>query len=94
MGQQPSQVYFPRGFEGDHVSELGRTRDEDVLAIRWVFETLGAETVRADGQQQIIVLDHAGPEVWGDIEGVTLVAEWRGNDTLVPTAWIGGAAPQ
>lgn len=91
---QPSQVYFPRGFEGDHVSELGRSRDEDILAIRWVFEALGAEAVRANGQLQIIILDHAGPEVWGEIDGVTLVEEWRGNDKLVPAAWIDAANPQ
>jgi hypothetical protein len=91
---QPSQVYFPRGFQGEHVSERGRTRDEDILAIRWVFEALGAEVVRAEGQLQIIVLDHAGPEVWGEIEGVTLIEEWRGTDKLVPTEWIEGTAPQ
>ncbi len=85
---QPSQVYFPRGFEGDHVSELGRTRDQDILAIRSVFEALGAEVVRAAGQLQIIILDHAGSDVWGEIEGVTLTAEWRGDEKLVPLHWL------
>lgn len=89
---QPSQVYFPRGFEGAHVSELGRTRDEDVRAIRWVFEALGSEVVQAHGRLRIIVLDHAGPEVWGEIEGVTLVEEWRGDEKLVPVVWTGEAA--
>jgi len=89
---QPSQVYFPRGFGGAHVSELGRTRDEDVRAIRWVFEALGSEVVQADGRLQIIVLDHAGPEVWGEIEGVTLVEEWRDDEKLVPVGWTGEAA--
>lgn len=89
---QPSQVYFPRGFGGAHVSELGRTRDEDVRAIRWVFEALGSEVVQANGRLQIIVLDHAGPEVWGEIEGVTLVEEWRDDEKLVPVGWTGETA--
>lgn len=85
---QPSQVYFPRGFESEHVSEIGRTRDQDILAIRSVFEAIGAEVVRANGQLQVIILDHVGPDVWGEIEGVTLVAEWRGDEKLVPLTWI------
>ncbi len=85
---QPSQVYFPRGFETEHVSERGRTRDQDILAIRAVFEALGTEVVRAAGRMQIIVLDHAGPDVWGDIPGVALIQEWRGNDKLVPLDWL------
>lgn len=66
---QPSQVYFPRGFEGEHVSEIGRTRDQDILAIRSVFEAIGAEVVRANGQLQVIILDHAGPDVGGRNRG-------------------------
>lgn len=87
---QPSQVYFPRGFDGEHASELGRTRDQDILAIRSVFEALGAEVMRAKGRLQVIILDHAGPDVWGEIPGVTLVQEWRGDNKLVPLAWLGG----
>lgn len=85
---QPSQVYFPRGFETEHVSETGRTRDQDILAIRSVFEALGAEIERAKGRLQIIILDHAGPDVWGEIKGVTLAAEWRGDQMLVPLSWL------
>ena len=87
---QPSQVYFPRGFGVEHISDRGRTRDQDILAIRWVFEALGAEIMRANGQLQVIVLDHAGPDVWGEIEGVTLIEEWRGDNKLVPLHWIDG----
>lgn len=87
---QPSQVYFPRGFDGEHVSEFGRTRDQDVLAIRLVFEALGAEIMRAKGRLQVIVLDHAGPDVWGEIPGVTLIEEWRGDNKLVPPGWLDG----
>ncbi|WP_245291687.1 DUF3732 domain-containing protein [Methylosinus sp. R-45379] len=87
---QPSQVYFPRGFDVvDAVSPLGRSRDEDIAAVRKVFEAMGKEIARAKGQLQAIVLDHAGADVWGEIEGVTLVHQWRGNDKLVPAEWLG-----
>lgn len=86
---QPSQVYFPRGFDvGLHQSETGRTRDEDIAAVRSVFEVLGREVIRAKGRLQVIVLDHAGADVWGDINGVTLTHQWRGDDKLVPAHWI------
>lgn len=86
---QPSQVYFPRGFDVvDPASPLGRSRDEDIAAVRKVFEAMGKEIVRAKGQLQAIVLDHAGADVWGEIEGVTLVHQWRGSDKLVPAAWL------
>jgi hypothetical protein len=87
---QPSQVYFPRGFDVvDPVSPLGRTRDEDIAAVRKVFAAMGREIVRAKGQLQAIVLDHAGADVWGELEGVTLVHEWRGIQKLVPPEWLG-----
>lgn len=90
---QPSQVYFPRGFDVvDPVSPLGRSRDEDVTAVRKVFEAMGREVVRARGQLQVIVLDHAGADVWGEIEGVGLAHQWRGSDKLVPAAWLGDGA--
>ena len=85
---QPSQVYFPSGFEAEHVSDRGRSRDEDITAIRAVFEALGAEVTRAAGRLQIIVLDHAGPDVWGEILGVTRIQDWRGDDRLVPLDWL------
>lgn len=92
---QPSQVYFPRGFDVvDPVSPLGRSRDEDIAAVRKVFEAMGQEIVRAKGRLQAIVLDHAGADVWGEIEGVTLVHQWRGTDKLVPAAWLAGGASE
>jgi hypothetical protein len=89
---QPSQVYFPRGFETDaERAPTGRTRDEDIAAVRSVFQVMGREVLRAKGRLQVIVLDHAGSDVWGEIEGVTLAYEWRGEDKLVPDEWINQA---
>jgi hypothetical protein len=89
---QPSQVYFPRGFNVEGVRS-GRTRDEDIAAVRAVFVTIGREVVRAKGQLQAIILDHAGTDVWGDIDGVTLVEEWRDDHKLVPLEWLSGSSP-
>jgi len=85
---QPSQVYFPRGFEIDSSPPGGRTRDEDIAAVRSVFETIGSEVLRAEGRLQAIILDHAGTDVWGEIAGVTLAEEWRGEVKLVPPEWL------
>lgn len=86
---QPSQVYFPRGFDAPYAFRDGRTRDEDIAAVRAVFTTISRQILEAKGQLQAIVLDHAGRDVWGEIEGVQLCEEWRGEDKLVPSDWIG-----
>jgi hypothetical protein len=42
-----------------------------------------------EGRLQIIVLDHADRNAWGDVEGVVGVTNWRDDeDFLIPTAWI------
>ena len=85
---QPSQVYFPRGFAGVSESEKGRTRDQDIEAIRSAFVAVGQEVVRAKGRLQVIILDHAGPDVWGEIEGVALAEDWHDDKKLVPNSWL------
>lgn len=88
---QPSQVYFPvksaaRKSNGDEDSlEIEPVLDdEDRDAVRKVFSVLARGVNRAKGRLQIIVLDHAGSEVWDDIEGVSLAEEWRDGEKLVP----------
>jgi len=89
---QPSQVYFPRRLAAEQPRDEASDpdwRDEDVIAVRKVFKAAAAEVLKHPGRLQIIVLDHADRDVWGDIEGVELVEEWRGTDhKLVPEAWI------
>lgn len=84
---QPSQVYFPtmtKQQSGERDWKL--TDQEDVQAVRRIFEALGKQTVEAKGALQMIVLDHADHEVWGNLPGVTRVEEWRGKK-LVPLDW-------
>jgi len=85
---QPSQVYFPRTLakeaeEGDDPA----LRDEDVAAVRKVFDTLAAATASSQGLQ-ILVLDHASDDIWQGMP-VHEVEEWRNGKALVPAEWLG-----
>lgn len=84
---QPSQVYFPRRAAGDVSDDPIKWRDQDVDAVRRVFKLLGEQTEAAKGRLQIIVLDHADNDVWGDLPGVVLTEEWR-EKALVPAEWV------
>jgi hypothetical protein len=84
---QPSQVYFPRTLAKDtKEGEDPSIDDEDVAAVRKVFVTL-AEAIRESIGLQILVLDHASKEVWGDVD-VHIVEEWRDGKALVPKEWL------
>lgn len=86
---QPSQVYFPRKLAGVDSGDIdAQLKDEDVAAVRKVFEVLGDATIAAAGALQVLILDHAGDEVWGGVDGVHLVEEWRLGSALVPRAWL------
>lgn len=84
---QPSQVYFPQSPRDDDVSESD-WRDEDIVAVRKVFSAVSLETQKARGNLQVILLDHADDKVWGDIENVILIEEWRDGTKLVPVEWL------
>jgi hypothetical protein len=89
---QPSQVYFPRRAAGDESPESVVWRDQDVVAVRKVFRLLGEQVRAAKGRLQIIVLDHADEEVWGELEGVILTEAWF-DRALVPEEWLDGSDP-
>lgn len=90
---QPSQVYFPkrvlvRSEDEQTDEEEPRLRDEDVDAVRMAFDVMGKVTQNAKGKLQLIVLDHASRDVWGDVEGVVGLPEWRNGVKLVPMEWL------
>ncbi|MGO9445177.1 MAG: DUF3732 domain-containing protein [Thiobacillaceae bacterium] len=87
---QPSQVYFPKKLvvrQGEDVEEP-RLQDEDIVAVHKAFEVMGDVVAAAKGRLQVIVLDHAPREVWGDVPNVVAFEEWRDGVKLVPTEWI------
>lgn len=88
---QPSQVYFPKNVvqrpREEDEKEL-QLRDEDIDAVHKAFEVLGDVVLKAAGKFQVIVLDHASRNLWGDISGVVGLKEWRDGIKLVPMKWL------
>jgi len=87
---QPSQVYFPRRLVErplEAPAEDSSYRDEDVEAVRKAFETLASVVRSTQGNLQIVVLDHATSTVWGGIQALNAVADWREGRKLVPDDW-------
>ncbi|UWG97515.1 DUF3732 domain-containing protein [Dehalobacter sp. DCM] len=88
---QPSQVYFPQKIAAkEDDKELDPTLDdEDRLAVEKIFKTMASAMAMANKPVQIIVLEHADESVWGKVERVHEVCEWRGeNQKLIPKEWI------
>ena len=91
---QPSQVYFPKRIvarpedQKDEEVEEPQLQDEDVDAVRQAFEVMGRVALGTKGALQLIVLDHASRDEWGDIDGVVGLPEWRNGVKLVPMAWL------
>lgn len=98
---QPSQVYFPRRLaeegrtsgEGRELPEPAQEKllDKDIEAVRKVFKVLANEVALAKSRLQVIVLDHAAEDVWGDIDDINVVDHWRDGEKLVPQSWITAA---
>lgn len=87
---QPSQVYFPKQMASKdaEVEDDPKVHDEDVDAVRKAFEVMASVVRGEKGKLQLIVLDHASSEVWGGIEEVIGLPEWRGGIKLVPMEWL------
>jgi hypothetical protein len=85
-------VYFPRRLAVSKSKSSEENdpslQDEDVEAVRKVFATIASVVRETGGALQTLILDHAGADVWGPIEGVHLVEEWRSGKKLVPDEWI------
>lgn len=96
---QPSQVYFPQlsstvvekmesqGSPGLSAEVLVE-RDEDIQAVRRIYQVIAEETRRHEGKLQAFIFDHAGEATWGGIAGIHLVEEWRRGLKLVPVEWL------
>lgn len=86
---QPSQVYFPRKLSEKSVSDDQKLEDEDIIAVNKMFKVMSSSIKEQKENIQIIVLEHAGEEVWQDVDNVNKVCEWREeNERLIPTDWL------
>lgn len=86
---QPSQVYFPKKLviREDEIPDDPQLKDEDIEAVRKVFDVMARVVGSEKGRLQVIVLDHAPREVWGDIPNIVAFEEWRDGMKLVPLDW-------
>ena len=67
-----------------------KLNDEDKEAVRKIFLAFSNYISDTKGKIQILVMEHADEDVWGNIENIHLVKRWRGNnEKLVPAEWIG-----
>lgn len=84
---QPSQVYFP------HIEDLlevvANKADPDREAVRKIFNAFG-NFLTLDGVDfQIIVTEHAGSDIWGEVESAHEVAHWTSDGKkLIPSEWL------
>ncbi|MFD2616532.1 DUF3732 domain-containing protein [Terrilactibacillus laevilacticus] len=77
---QPSQTHFPDRTDSD--SEY-----EELHAVNKVFKALSSGIKRTNGKLQVIVSEHAGKDVIGDLENVNIVERWRYGRKLIPWHW-------
>lgn len=86
---QPSQVYFPKIKRILKESDLDMKdyENEDVDAVKSMFETIAKSILAKKGAWQSIILDHADDDVYGVVEGVHEVDVWRDGKKLIPVEW-------
>lgn len=86
---QPSQVYFPSNASESSTSEEINKRTADILATRRIFEVLASALENSNQFFQIIILEHAGPDIWEEVPYTVSVESWeKKGDGLIPSAWI------
>lgn len=90
---QPSQVSFPSDRDTTGRLEIaaeGRPIDKERATVLRMFEFLRDVVAAVDGKLQIILTEHADPEVeWYD---KAVVERWRGKG-LIPEEWIKRSEP-
>lgn len=84
---QPSQVYFPHGYNKDAPDFKSASGDVDRAAVQKMFETISQSIQETDGAWQAIILEHADKSVYGEVEGVHEVENWRDGLKLIPESW-------
>jgi uncharacterized coiled-coil protein SlyX len=88
---QPSQAYFPHQNIEENTTaqeDSAKITDEDKVAVKKIFATLSRYIADTKSPLQIIVLEHADEDVWGEYDNISLVERWRDGNKLVPQSWI------
>ena len=83
---QPSQVYFPRTVKSS--DDDPQYDPDEINSVKKIFQTLSNSVTALNGKWQVIVLDHAGSDIYGSIENIYEVEEWRNGNYLIPMEWI------
>lgn len=85
---QPSQVYFPKVNNNDDIdSDDIEYENEDVEAVRSMFKVIADSIKKYEGKWQAIILDHADKSIYGTIDEIHEVDEWRNGKKLIPVEW-------
>lgn len=73
---QPSQVYFPQKSirDGSTAEEDAiLIQDEDKSAVKKIFKALSGYIKKSKSELQIIIMEHADEDIWGEFDDITLV---------------------
>ncbi len=80
---QPTQAYYPPDSTEGGLDQI--EKDADRTAVQALFKLIATACAEIHPTFQLIVLDHAHlKDEWFES---AIVAEWRGNDALVPYDW-------
>lgn len=84
---QPSQAYFPQTLKNN---EAGQKTSDDIERVKAIFETFSEFLKRTKNECQVIVLEHASPEIWGEVNETHFVGgkRWVKHDALIPDEWL------
>jgi len=85
---QPSQAYFPDPKKLDE-NQPGEIASDDLERVNAIFLAFSKFLTRSKGKCQIIVLEHASKEYWGNVDNVKQVGNkrWVKGDALIPEEW-------
>lgn len=80
---QPTQAYYPPDSTEGGLDQI--EKDADLAAVQALFKLMATACAEIPADFQLIVLDHAHlKDEWFES---AIVAEWRGNEALVPYDW-------
>ncbi|MEK7801913.1 MAG: DUF3732 domain-containing protein [Pseudomonadota bacterium] len=80
---QPTQAYYPPDSSEGGLDQI--EKDADRTAVQALFKLMATACSEVQPEFQLIVLDHA--HLKDDWFESAIVAEWRGNQALVPYDW-------